>query len=241
MSKPPATSWIIRTYNEQKWLRQVLRALMTQTRQDFDIIVVDSGSTDNTLEIVDEFPVKLIEIPHEDFGYSYALNLGIKESQSKYIGILSGHSVPVSNTWYADGLVNFSDPRVAGVSGNYLALPDGAWDEKLGLWLFALTEGKRKKHFDRNMTNTNSLIRRDRWDEYCFDERLVNGSEDYDWACEMISRGWDMIKDPKFNVYHSHGGLGRPSLRQMRPIWKISNNLIDKRSRPGQSFSKLVK
>lgn len=89
-----------------------------QSRLDFEVIIVDSGSTDRTLEIAKDFPIrKVINLPESDFNYSYALNLGIKEFWGKYLGIISGHSLPVSRTWYEDAMKNFSDPKMAAVTG----------------------------------------------------------------------------------------------------------------------------
>ncbi len=81
---------------------------------------------------------------------------------------------------------NFKDSQVAAVTGNYISLPDGSLEEKIGdiSYLFHFY----KKHFYKNMTNTNSIIRKDLWEQYCFDERLAE-CEDYDWGIEMLSRG----------------------------------------------------
>ena len=76
------TSIIIRTKNEEKWIGKVLEVLMQQSYKDFEIIVVDSGSTDRTLEIVKKYPIKLIEIPQKDFTYPYALNVGCKSANA---------------------------------------------------------------------------------------------------------------------------------------------------------------
>ena len=130
--KNPTTTWIIRTKNEEKWLGQVLESLFMQGRRDFEVIIVDSGSTDRTLEIVKLYPVrKIINISEKDFKYPYALNLGIKSAFGKYIGIISPHFLPTSRNWYADAFKNFSDPLVACVGGQYTSLPDGDYKEKL--------------------------------------------------------------------------------------------------------------
>lgn len=243
--KSPLTSWVIRTKNEEKWLEKVLKRLFSQSRLDFEVIIVDSGSTDKTLDIVKNFPIqKVISIASKDFNYSYALNLGIKEARGKYIGIISGHSLPVSNTWYQKALINFDDPKVAAVSGYYTALPDGSFDEKFGdlqTYFRQIFERKKsKKAFNsNNMTNTNAIIRKDLWKIYPFDETLLKGCEDYDWAKEMAVRGYKIVTDPAFNVYHSHGGIGKPTYREMLPEWQRICALVDKRKRPRESYTKL--
>lgn len=238
--KSPATSWVIRTKNEEKWFGQVLKTLFMQSRLDFEVIIVDSGSKDDTLQIAKDFPIrKIINAPGKDFNYSYALNLGIKESWGKYIGIISGHSLPVSRTWYQDAMENFADPKIAAVTGHYTALPDGSLDEKLGNLHFDLKR-LEKEFYCKRMTNTNTIIRKDLWKKYPFDERLEE-CEDYDWACEMIARGWNIVKDPKFNVYHSHGGIGRLTYSERIPTWQRVCALIDKKKRPDESYSRLFK
>ena len=235
--KSPTTSWVIRTKNEEKWLGEVLKSLFLQSRLDFEIIIVDSGSTDKTLEIIKDFPIrKVIKISQKDFSYGYALNLGIKESWGKYIGIISGHSLPVSRTWYQDAMTNFNDKKVAAVTGHYHALPDGSFSEKLGN-LFFDVKNLEKEHHSTNMTNTNSIIRKDLWEKYPFDESLEE-CEDYDWASEMIARGFDIVVDPAFNVYHSHGGLGRPVYYERVLKWQRICKLIYTKNRPSSSFQR---
>lgn len=85
MIKNPTVSFVIRTKNEGKFIGKVLGLLQKQTYQNFEIIIVDSGSTDRTLEAVKKFRVKLIKIKPQDFNYSYALNLGISNAKGIYI------------------------------------------------------------------------------------------------------------------------------------------------------------
>lgn len=234
--KKPRVSFVIRTKDESMWIGKVLQFLMDQTFRDFEIIIVDSGSTDKTLEIVKKFPTKLIQIKPEKFNYSYALNLGISKANGKYIGIISGHSIPVSDSWLSDGLKNFKDGKVAAISGNYSSLPIGYFSRSLGRLFFKPYQ--KKLNFNPWMTNTNSLVRKDLWEKYPFDEKLPE-CEDYDWASEMISRGYNIIKDPKFNVFHSHFLLGRPGYLARKPRWEKICAIIDKRKRPRKSYSKI--
>ncbi len=234
--KKPLVSFVIRTKDESMWIGKVLQFLMDQTFKDFEIIIIDSGSTDKTLEIVKKFPIRLIQIKPEEFNYSYALNLGISKANGKYIGIISGHSIPVSDSWLSDGLKNFKDGKVAAISGNYSSFPVGYFSRSLGRLFFKPCQ--KKLNFNPWMTNTNSLVRKDLWKQYPFDEKLPE-CEDYDWASEMISRGYNVIKDPKFNVFHSHFLLGRPGYSARKPRWEKICAIIDKRKRPRKSYSKI--
>lgn len=237
-SKNPLVSFVMRTNNEEKLIGKVLKSLFHQTYQDFEVIIVDSGSTDKTLVIAKKFPILLIEVKPKEYNPSYSLNLGITKAKGKYIGIISGHSLPISKAWLKDGLANFKKNRqAAAVTGHYTENPIGYRSQTLGRLLFKF-ERRPKEEFCPWMTNTNSLIKKDCWQEYPFDEKLF-GCEDYDWACEMITRGYNIIKDPKFSVFHSHPYLGRPGYVQRVPRWQKICTEIDKRKRPRQSFTRL--
>jgi len=97
--------------------------------------------------------------------------------------------------------------------------------------LFFDSKRLEKEHFCKWMTNTNAIIRKDLWEAYPFDEDLEE-CEDYDWACEMIARGYDVVKDPTFSVYHSHGGIGTAIFQERVPQWEKICAEIDKRKRP---------
>lgn len=236
-SKKPLVSFVIRTKNEARWIGKILKILYQQTFKNFEVIIVDSESVDKTLEIVKKFPVRLIQIKQKEFGHSYALNLGIKNAKGKYIGIISGHSIPISNNWLKDGLKNFKNSQVAAVSGYYSISPVGYFFPKLGR-LLILPFLKIRKDFFPWMTNTNALIRKNLWKKYPFNEKLPE-CEDYDWGREMIARGYNVIKDPKFNVFHSHFLVGRPGFFRRLPRWKKICAMIDKRKRPRKSFTRL--
>ena len=88
-------SIVIRTKNEEKYLAQTLDMLIAQKEMDFEIIIVDSGSTDRTLDIIKNYHVKLIEIKPEEFTYGYALNIGAEAASGEYLLNLSAHAIPI--------------------------------------------------------------------------------------------------------------------------------------------------
>lgn len=224
----PETAIIVRTKNEEKWLGECLKRLRQQTYRDFEIIVVDSGSTDRTLEIARNFDVRIFKIKPEEFSYPFALNHGCERASAmKYFVILSAHSLPSSRTWLEDGLSNLSE-SVMGVYGAVWALPDASiWEKilfnrylsfirnawKLGTWqkqVFITHAGTGVLGF------TNAVIRKDLWGSHHFDESYGLGGEDGEWARYWFARGYKVVRDIKFSVYHSHG-LG---LKQLMAQWR---------------------
>lgn len=203
------TSIIIRVKNEKEHLEKLFAILKNQTYQDFEIIIVDNNSTDGSEKVVfDSFPknrVKVIEI--KDFSYPKACNLGAENASGKYLVYLSAHSYPISNTWLADGLSNFENDKVAGVSAYPHPGKEGTIWEKLFFEppQFALKLKLRKM----NLGNTNSIIRKDLWQKHHFDETL-KVSEDLEWSLFWKRHGYRIINEPRFTVFHSHrwGPLG---------------------------------
>ena len=222
-----STSIIIRTKNEQKWIGTVLEKLKNQTYKDFEIIIVDSGSTDNTLNIAKKYTNHILHIEQKEFSYPYALNVGCGYANATdYLVMLSAHSIPISDTWLQDGINDFVDDAVAGVYGNVWALPDATIWEKLlfNKWIGELEIKLNKKKIITKQKMgvlgfTNAVIRRDLWDNHHFDERYGAGGEDGQWARYYLQRGYKIIADPKFAVYHSHG-LGIVGLYKQYKYWK---------------------
>ncbi len=207
------TSIIIRTKNEEKWLGTVLKMLARQTHQDFEIIIVDSGSTDKTLEIVKKFPTKLIKIAQEEFSYPHALNVGCENAiAQKYFLFLSAHSLPISKKFIETGIKSFINDKVIGVYGPLRTLPDASIWEKLyydacGGFFDFFTPQRIIMRKDRMgvLGFTNAIIRRDLWEKRKFDEAYGMGGEDQDWVKYWTGKGYVAVKDKKFNVKHSHG------------------------------------
>jgi rhamnosyltransferase len=118
---------IIPTFNGEKYLERVLDAVESQDYDgNVEILIIDSGSTDNTLEIISKHPlVRLVEIDHEDFGHGKTRNLAATLAQGTYLAYLSHDAIPTDPHW----LRNLIEPldtqglNCAGVVGKHIPRP----------------------------------------------------------------------------------------------------------------------
>lgn len=203
----PMVSIIIRTKNEEKLIEKCLTSVFNQEFKDFEVIIVDSGSADKTLEIAKQFPVKIVEYNHEgsDFKPGKALNLGIQNSLGQYIVMLSAHCIPENNHWLEDFLEEIRPDEVAGVYGKQKATAETNNVDKLDLLLFFGPDRlAQKKGSFFYFHNANSVIKKSVWEEVPFNEELRH-YEKIPWARKVINKGYALIYTPKAAVSHWHG------------------------------------
>ncbi len=90
----PKVSIIIATYNREKFLREAIASVFKQTYQDFELIIVDDGSIDNTRQLVTEFhDTRLRYIYQNNKGRSNARNVGLKHAKGSYFTFLDSDDV----------------------------------------------------------------------------------------------------------------------------------------------------
>jgi glycosyltransferase involved in cell wall biosynthesis len=92
-------SVIIPCFNSEKTIRETLESVFAQTYQDFEVIVVDDGSTDRSAEIVQSFNEKIEYIYQNNGGQSAARNTGIRAARGKYLAFLDADDL-----WYPEKL-----------------------------------------------------------------------------------------------------------------------------------------
>jgi rhamnosyltransferase len=218
-------SCVIRTFNEGKLIDQLLSALSVQSIGMPEIVVVDSGSTDGTVETVKTYKTKLIQIKKEDFNYSYALNLGIQNAKHELIAILSGHSIPYDESWLEKMSSHFKDEKVAGVYCKQIPMPGADPYEALRIRKMFSDSEKTEANF----SNAACCIRKSIWQEHQF--AILPAAEDKEWAQWAISNGYKIIYEPKAEVYHSHNECCRKSANRIIEIERANDlRIMRKRS-----------
>jgi hypothetical protein len=199
----PAVSIIIRTKNEERWIGHCLSMIFQQDYKDFEVILVDNASTDHTVEVAKRYSLARI-VNIERFRPGHALNEGIRASVGRYIVCLSAHCVPKGTNWLACLLDNFkNDHKLAGVYGRQLPVSFTDPVDKRDL-LIVFGQDRRVQVKDYFFHNANSILRRDVWDAFPFDEEVTN-IEDRVWGKAVTTAGYHIVYDPEAAVYHHHG------------------------------------
>jgi len=199
----PETSIVIRTLNEERHIGNLLHAIKKQDYRNYEIIIVDSGSTDRTLEIAEKFSVKIIKIEPRDFTFGYALNVGCGASSGKYLVFVSAHVIPIDDQWLSSLLFPFDNKKVAMVYGRQMGNSESKFSEKMDFQRLFGTSPLNSKVPISYANNANSAIRKELWEKRFFDEYLF-GLEDIEWAEDMTKKGYLIRYEPKAAIYHIH-------------------------------------
>lgn len=196
-------SIIIRTLNEARYLPHLLEAINAQ-RSEFrsEVIVVDSGSTDGTLEIAHSHGCRIITIAKKDFSFGRSLNLGCQAATGDYLVIISGHCVPCHGSWLQRLVTPLADGIVSYTYGRQLGGPDTHWSEHR---IFAkyFPEQSAVPQPGIYCNNANSAILRSAWERYQFDEHLT-GLEDIHLAQRLVADGGRVGYVAEASAFHYH-------------------------------------
>jgi|SRR5271166_1467857 len=206
------TSILVLTRNEAKNIEACLKAVYSQKDVDpFEVIMVDSGSTDDTVRIAQRFPVRIEQIPAEAFHHSRTRNLAASLAQGEILVLLVADAFPTSDRWLSALLSNFEDPGVGAVYGRQFPKPGSSLERQDAL---DAVYGERKLVKDpahRNgmgyrffhFSDVNAAIRRSVWEAVRFPEDL-KVFEDLGIAKLILDRGWKIVYEPNAGVFHSH-------------------------------------
>lgn len=199
----PETSIVIRAFNEERWLPEVLRAIESQTYRDFEVVLVDSGSVDQTRDIAAEHGARIIRIRADDFTFGHALNLGIEAAQGSLLAIISAHAIPTDDHWLERLVTPLREPDTAMVFGGQRGHALSKFSEARD---FERVFPDRPQLMDDEhvfVNNANSAVRRDLWEQRRFDEGLP-GLEDAEWAKYWLERGKTVRYEPAACIHHVH-------------------------------------
>ncbi|MFN8016228.1 MAG: glycosyltransferase family 2 protein [Acidimicrobiia bacterium] len=209
----------IPTYNGEEFLTEIFKQLFSQvTNYSYNVLVIDSGSTDKTLEIIRNFPeVNLHEIPNDQFGHGKTRNLAVELADSEFMVFLTQDAVPANENWLESLLEPFRlFENVTCVFGKQIPRPDcvaplkrevalvfNSFGDDASISIQRKSEINDKYNIVNNfLSDVNSAMRREYLLKVPF--RDVEYAEDQALGKDHLENGWLKAYVPLGAVYHSH-------------------------------------
>ena len=214
-------SIVVPTFNAGPGFENLLETLFVQeTDFDYEVLVIDSGSTDDTVELAWGYGASVYRIPPSEFDHGATRNRGIGLSTGEYIALTVQDAVPLNGRWLATMVEALErDELVAGVYGRQIPRPgsDRFTRVLVNGWPTAglshreqfvgspdhyrkLPAAERRKlaTFD----NVSSCLRRSIWEKIPFEK--TSFGEDLRWGKEAVEAGYKIVYEPRSAVIHSH-------------------------------------
>lgn len=223
---------VIRTYNEQRYLPELLTAIAGQQGEPLraETIVVDSGSTDATVAIAQAGGARVVHIPPERFSFGRSLNLGCAAAEGQVLVFISGHCVPCRPDWLRTLIAPIAAGTVALAYGRQLGGPVTKLSEhQVFAKLYPEQSAIPQEGFFCN--NANAALLHTAWQELRFDEELL-GLEDMDLGKRLSARGLRIgyvAEAPVFHYHHESWAQVRRryereaiALQRIRPEWHLT-------------------
>ncbi|MGH7960247.1 MAG: glycosyltransferase family 2 protein [Candidatus Binatia bacterium] len=212
-------SVLLVTKNGERYLAEVLENVNKQQGgfRLHEIIAVDSGSRDRTLEILRRFGVKILSIPPQEFGHGKTRNLAAAHAQGDYLVFLTQDATPANNQWLENLLAPLrANPQIAGAYGRHLPRPHChpmEWRRIVEIELAGRTQARINAAVNNPeyrqhpavfyfFSNVSSAIRREVWEKFPLPE--VEFGEDQLWAKQVLEAGYKTAYCADSLVYHSH-------------------------------------
>lgn len=197
-------SVVIRTYNEEKYLDRLLTSITKQVRTsvEVEIVIVDSGSTDKTLEIAAQYQCRITHIDKTEFTFGRSLNVGCEFANGDVLVFVSGHCIPVNDYWLEELIKPLFQEGCSYVYGRQEGHETTKFSEYRHFEKFFPHYAKLDQEgFFCN--NANAALTKDTWHKFHFNEKLT-GLEDMFLAKQLVEAGQKIAYVPTASVHHIH-------------------------------------
>jgi len=200
----PKVSVVIPCHNVEKEIANCITALLEQDypKDKFEIIVVDDGSTDDTLGIVSGYDIKVLRHERRK-GRAVAMNTGIEVASGSIIAFTNADCVP-EKSWLMKLIAGYTNDRVAGVGGLTTTPAEGdiylEFMRRLSYMQYNGPENTYSPLSSSNISYRKSILQ----EVGGFDTDLQFSGEDQDIWLKVKQLGYDVLYTQKAKVYHYH-------------------------------------
>src|SRR3954468_3899216 len=199
----PLVSIIMRSFNEGWALRETLPALKAQDYGDWELIVIDSGSTDGSLDLIrSAAPRAFRQIRPEEYNPSRVMNWGMEQSRSQFAIFLNADATPQSSHWLRPLVQALQDTQTAAVFGKQIPRP-GCRAVYAADYYRCFGPNRESAHWDHFFSMVSSGLRKDIWSKRGFLEKMQY-SEDDEYTRWCRAQGYKVVYCPESVVMHSH-------------------------------------
>lgn len=203
-------SVLIRTKNKKKQIRDLLECLCTYYYSYVDdIIIVDNGSTEDVIQVYQEFQCTVVHIV--DFTYGRAINMGMKSALNNWVLVMSSHCLPVGEYFFKEieSMIDKYD-RDGNLAGLRLMMISKSFEAERYYF-----ENDKVDSFNRGILASGAIVSKKVWQLYNFNERCIAAEDKY-WSHEVIINGYDIKICPAFYAYRK-----RPTLNEKLATYRI--------------------
>ena len=206
------SSILVLTRNEAANIGACLEAIYAQSGTEaFEVVIVDSGSTDGTREIARRYPARVVAIAAGDFHHARTRNLAATLARGEYLVYLAADAVPASSEWLSALVGNFTDAQVAAVYGRHMPKAGSTLERRDALGAVYGKErvvkdpalGQQSGYRYYHFSTVNAAIRKSVWERAPFPEEL-KCFEDLGIAKRILDGGGKIVYEPRAAVLHSH-------------------------------------
>ena len=197
-------SIVFRALNEEKWFEKALLACKDQHLDSIDVelILVDSGSTDRTIEIAESHGCRIIHIKKSDFTFGRSLNYGCEAATGEFLVFISAHCIPTHEWWLANLIAPLHKKIADYTYGRQVGHKVTRFSEHQ-IFSQYFPDHDKMPQGDCFINNANAAIRKNTWETYRFDEEAT-GLEDMILAKALIRNGGRIAYVADAPVYHIH-------------------------------------
>lgn len=197
-------SIVIRTLNEAEYLDDLLKMIARQQTGELahEVVLIDSGSTDDTVAIARRHGCRVTTISKQEFSFGRSLNRGCDFAKGEVLVFISGHCIPVDDHWLLNLCRPVMEGKVAYSYGRQVGDDDSYFSERrIFAKYYPETSAVPQEGFFCN--NANSALSRAAWERHRFDEELT-GLEDMALAKVLVNEGEKVGYVAEASVFHHH-------------------------------------